>query len=151
MKKDELRASVNKHFRIQPAMQIYSDAGKLIDSTDDAWIVEAATDTEFILKNRASHHQIPLGYDSYVGFQEDPRGKQTLQIEGILVLKAQLYMFLHELRFAVTAAPGRPMHEFLPPIPRKNVGDVIREGRLAQALAEQQKQFAWSQREIESA
>jgi len=139
--KEQLKRSVYKHFRIQPAAQWYEPDGKLRGSIDDAWILMAATEKSFILRNRPSDHTIELGFDSYVGFTEDPGGKVSHGTDGILVLKAQLYMHNGVLKFAPTIAPGKELRDFTPPQTRKSFTGVLTARFDAQDLERRRAEF----------
>jgi hypothetical protein len=141
LNREQFKKNVYKHFRIQPAMQLYEADGKLRGSLDDAWILMAATDKSFTLRNRASDYMIELGYDSYFGFTEDPGGKVGHGTDGVLVLKAQLYMHDHELKFVATIAPGKEMRDFTPPRARKSFMDTVKARMDADELARQQAAF----------
>lgn len=141
MNREQFKKNVYKHFRIQPAVQWYESDGKLRGSVDDAWILMAATDKTFTLRNRPSDHTIELGFDSYVGFTEDPGGKVSHGTEGILVLKAQLYMHDGVLKFAPTIAPGKELRDFTPPQTRKSLTGVLKARLDAQDLERRRAEF----------
>jgi hypothetical protein len=126
MNKEQFKKNLYHAFRVQPAMQLYERNGILRGSVDDAWIVTEIADDSFKLRNRASDHTIQLGFDSLVNFVEDPAGKVQHQTQGILVLKAQLYMHEGLLKFAPTIAPGKELRDFTPPITRKDLFDAVR-------------------------
>lgn len=142
MKKDELRRSVGKLFRIQPAMQLYNDAGALRAPLDEAWILQKADAGEFTLRNPAEELDITLGMDSYVGFQEDPGTR--LGTVGVLVLKVQIYLFEDALHFQVVHAPGKSLSDFTPPRRRRTVYDAVSARLAADELEERQREFSRS-------
>lgn len=141
MNKEQLKKNVYKHFLIQPAMQLYESNGARRGSLDDAWILMGTTDKTFTLRNRASDYTIELGFDSYVGFTEDPGGKARHGTEGILVLKAQLYMHDGALKFAPTIAPGKELRDFTPPQTRKSFLDTVKAQLDAEELERQRAAF----------
>ena len=126
MNLEQFKKNLHRQFRIQPAMQVYEANGILRGSLDDAWILTAITENTFTLRNRATDHFLELGFDSYMNFVEDPGGKVQHQTDGILVLKAQLYMQEGVLRFAPTIAPGKELRDFTPPGTRKSLLDAVR-------------------------
>jgi hypothetical protein len=126
MNRQQFEKNLHRHFRIQPAMQLYEANGILRGPVDDAWIVTAITEKTFTLRNRATDHVIELSFDSYVNFAEDPAGKVQHQTEGILVLKVQLYMHEGVLKFAQTIAPGKELRDFTPPGARKTLFETVK-------------------------
>jgi len=137
--KEQLKKNIGMHVRIQPAMQVYGDRGQLEGAHDDIWTVCDATNTELVLENQWNQFRFSLGFDSYVNFVEDPEGKRSRKIDGILVLKAQIYLYDGRLQFAPTIAPGKELRDFTPPKLRPDARESARRHHEAQVREEFQR------------
>src|SRR5688572_3597249 len=138
---DQLKQRIGKHYRIQPYLLEFSDAGIDRGFLDDAWQLTAVTDEALTLRHRELGLSITLGRDTYVNFNKDPDRDAKLGVEGVLVLRSQVYKFAGALGMVYTKEPGRQHRDFRPPTAKPNLLDVARAANAAEDLAHRQAQF----------
>jgi hypothetical protein len=138
---EQLKKGLGKYYRIQPYLLEFSDAGLDRGFLDDAWQLSAVTDDTFSLRHRELGLCITLGKDSYVNFNRDPERDAKLQVEGVLVLRSQIYRYAGALASVYTKEPGRQHREFRPPTTKPNLLDVARAANAAKELAMRQALF----------
>jgi hypothetical protein len=137
----QLKRSIGKHYRIQPCLLEFSDAAVDRGFLDDAWLLTAVTDDTLTLRHRDLGLDITLGLDSYVNFSKDPDRDAKLQVEGVLVLRSQVYKFAGALGSVFTKEPGRQHRDFRPPATKPTLLDAARAAGARKDLEHRQAQF----------
>ena len=121
--------------QIQPVAHRLDDAGKLLPSIDDDWVVESVTDDDMTISNPRTGHLVLLGLDHIYSYTSNPGRKDGGLKFGFLMLKVQLTLKRHEVIVRPTVRPG----ESVPPPPQINTPESSAD-RLARIAAE--KAFA---------
>lgn len=139
---EQLGKNVGKHYRIQPWLLEFNDAGARRGFLDDAWTLKGVTADSFTLGHRELGLSITLGRNAYAGFDKhDPDRDAELQAEGVLVLKAQVYQYQGALGCVYTKEPGRQHSDFRPPAVKATLADVVRADNVRKDFERRQQQF----------
>jgi hypothetical protein len=138
MRYESLKKHANQRIRIRPALQRYSDVGKLETTIDDTWWFDEVSEDGARFKNEATTHTIRIGLDSIHNFMSD--AEQRDGAKGTLVLTAQLLLYRGQL-IAEPTSPGAPLKHFAAPVTRQTLQEVAQRQHAARELDERRAEF----------
>jgi hypothetical protein len=131
LNREQLQRTVGTRVQLQPVAHRLDDAGNLLHSIDDDWIVESVSNDGIKISNPRTGLFVLLGLDHAYSYTSNPGRVEGGLKFGFLMLKVQLTLKRNEVIVRPIPRPG----ESVPP-PPQTIPPESASDRLARIVAE---------------